>query len=866
MATAQGHAPAELEARPSLMHTYLEPPQQEAVHTLATIDIDLRFLPAARDGSTDSDAALAHMRQRSENALLELQAAEGVLRTAVFEASDAVIPEDAEISEAIDIYGSSITSGTKNVQEHVDPALVELLNARACTAIIAEGERVLSNVGDSVEASLHALSRITAVASDAVQKASMGDAMSVRTKNIVEQQRDSFYESLITRYTEELRAGLREAAWPPPELQNPDYRGEKAENYSFATPTVQQAWYSLCSVQFAAAALELTPAPTAVGSGDAAPAAPGSSKYVPLLAVSILMEPIVLRFRFHFDTDRTTNRLDKPEWFLSSMLTLIQENSYLFEQAEDIWGNGGVVYELTRYRPSPYSRRHVSFNAPAELLHALIVPLRLKLLASTDLLGKQPALLAHNIFQCLAFDSDIRAMYPPAQQAMRLADEMLGDDTLFQRWLDGEREFAAQRFNDVIESPGAWSLIQPETLIEEGDTHLGEADATGQVTTRAAATLINILHGVTERYQPLDSLEQRSAFIIRVQHHMLLQFYDRLARHLDAFENMSSAFSRALPGEITSLSSGAGADIVRGVNGLRRVIKAYISSEYVHQQLIEMSESSFFLNMADEIHNLPSGALIRRMLYPSKEADIDSASLMATLHKGLQRGASAAATLRPLSRSNSTGPGRQDAGPEAESKEPISVWERYISRYADISARCKRGIERLVVSEVLDLLKPYFMRPWDSRSKDIAAEPVEKSLDVQENGDDGGSKSILVHDAPCKELVPALARLASLLTELVQTLPPTLLLPVYRQISSSLSSAVVYRVLLPDARVPQQFSPDQAHQFSVDVHNGWLHVIRELEGHDRIIARRKKNEPTGLGRRPERQWHELIDAAGSLTH
>lgn len=40
--------------------------------------------------------------------------------------------------------------------------------------------------------------------------------------------------------------------------------------------------------------------------------------------VKVMMEPIRIRFNFHFDTNRQTNRLDKPEWFLSHILQLVE--------------------------------------------------------------------------------------------------------------------------------------------------------------------------------------------------------------------------------------------------------------------------------------------------------------------------------------------------------------------------------------------------------------------------------------------------------------------------------------------------------------------------------------------------------------
>lgn len=139
---------------------------------------------------------------------------------------------------------------------------------------------------------------------------------------------------------------------------------------------------------------------------------------------------------------------------------------------------------------------------------------------------------------------------------------------------------------------------------------------------------------------------------------------------------------------------------------------------------------------------------------------------------------------------------------------------------------------------------------------------------VEEGKDDEG----VPQDIPSRELLPALAKLSSLLSHLVQLLPPRLTLPLYRQISSALSNAVVERILMPskslpltlDARISQQFTPCQARRFQLDVQHGWMHVAKELYELPTVAARRARQEPTGLGKNPESPWRLLIDASEQL--
>lgn len=53
-------------------------------------------------------------------------------------------------------------------------------------------------------------------------------------------------------------------------------------------------------------------------------------------------------------------------------------------------------------------------------------------------------------------------------------------------------------------------------------------------------------------------------------------------------------------------------------------------------------------------------------------------------------------------------------------------------------------------------------------------------------------------------------------------------------------------------------------RFCLDVDQGWLHVVREIDNHPKVAARRSKNAPTGLGRNPELAWRLIIDASKEL--
>jgi hypothetical protein len=79
-------------------------------------------------------------------------------------------------------------------------------------------------------------------------------------------------------------------------------------------------------------------------------------------AVKILMEPIHLRFHFHFSTDRSTNRLDKPEWFLDHLAKVDQDCGDFVERYLQPDGFHSSVYALFRKDLAGLAREKLLIN------------------------------------------------------------------------------------------------------------------------------------------------------------------------------------------------------------------------------------------------------------------------------------------------------------------------------------------------------------------------------------------------------------------------------------------------------------------------------------------------------------------------
>ncbi|EST05340.1 RINT-1/TIP-1 [Kalmanozyma brasiliensis GHG001] len=620
---------------------------------------------------------------------------------------------------------------------------------------------------------------------------------------------------------------------------------------------VKQAWADVCRLQDVAEHLGLLRRATAKVSSqssaqatDAEVVTAGSDAYQPLLTTQCLIEPMLLRFRYHFDGDRSTNRLDKPEWSLSHIASLIRSQAPLFLPAEHgVPGSGGAVVRLNRAyaNASPSRRAYRHIDTYAELLHGLLTPLRRKLASTMPSLLDHPSLLAHTVFQSLTFDADLCSTFPPSLTVLhsagtrKLSDDILDNPLWFNRWLDGEKQFALRRFEEIIDAPDAWAIGSSDSLADD-DTFFPSSSETGQRTTKSARSTMEILDAVSERYRPLPSLSQRLSFLAIVQLPILRSYAQRLTRSLDAFESLSSAFARAMPGEIVATSTGQGdSDMVRGLRGLGRLVKALLSAQWVCTELERWSDSAAFVEMSEALGSTEEERALalglRKEEGVQEDKELDAASLGMLLRRGLKRGVGVARPLAagsPNLASDTVGtPQVSDVGQKQVLNEfgRYGVWEEPRRKFGEIASRAVTAIERLVVSETLEQLRPYVLRRWDQ--EDATSEDEEPY--------------------PTPTLIPALSVFSSHLGHLCSILERETLLPVYRNVSASIAGALVDRVVM--AGGSRRFNHQGGVRFDRDLREGWLGVVREVG---------EANVAGLLGRRPEASWKIALDAASLL--
>ncbi|KAF9523602.1 TIP-1 family-domain-containing protein [Crepidotus variabilis] len=307
-----------------------------------------------------------------------------------------------------------------------------------------------------------------------------------------------------------------------------------------------------------------------------------------LYPIQALMQPVALRFKYHFDGSRQTNKLEKPEWYFANIQNVSHENLHFMND---------IVQRLLEQSEFKH------FSAWHEFTYLLLPLLSRKIRRSMPQLLERPSLLAHTVYEALAFDAAMleegfslegtsAAKDGEDVQWEGIADVILGNADWFEFWLDAEKRFVDDQYNELLGADDAWLVS------EEVDTEDTSRDLRPTVSARRMKSLIE---QVTDRYSPLPRPVQKAHFLITVQLPLLESYHERISSSLAAFETVSSVFVRAVPGALSFTGQNARPDDPRsrtsGTAGVNSLCKALLSAEYLQSRLEDWGEDIFFVQL-----------------------------------------------------------------------------------------------------------------------------------------------------------------------------------------------------------------------------------------------------------------------------
>ncbi|EAW09690.1 RINT-1 family protein [Aspergillus clavatus NRRL 1] len=300
-----------------------------------------------------------------------------------------------------------------------------------------------------------------------------------------------------------------------------------------------------------------------------------------LLPLEVMVHPLELRFKYHFSGDKPTNRLDKPEYFLSHVVDLVNKFGGFFASSLQ------PIFDQKAQDVGPNLEWNF-YNASHAFITALLPMLRHKLATFLPSISAQPQLLSHLVHELMNFDNEIREAwnYLPDPYSMEnwngMTWEVLTKEGWFDRWLQVEKEFALARYEEIIEAP------------DSGHIDYEGFELSASKPTKAAIRVNDLLETITERYQPLSSFSQKLRFLIDIQITIFDQFHERLHSALEAYLAMTSTIGRTVQGADGQAS-------VEGVAGLERLCRIFGSAEYLEKKMEDWSNDVFFVELWSEL-------------------------------------------------------------------------------------------------------------------------------------------------------------------------------------------------------------------------------------------------------------------------
>ncbi|KAG8953229.1 hypothetical protein FRC04_002639 [Tulasnella sp. 424] len=569
------------------------------------------------------------------------------------------------------------------------------------------------------------------------------------------------WKDIVGVLSESLLAIAEQLRWPSPISQDLYDSLEAADKSAF-----ENTFVNLLLLQ---AAGEKINAPTAEANSISALRKQG------LYPLQALLEPISMRFRYHFDGKRQTNRLDKPEWYFTHVLNLMHEHKpFMTTNIQPLLGKGG----------------YGDVNAFDEFCRLLFGLLTRKLKRTVPLLLTTPAILAHTVYQTLIFDGSVkdggfeirrtwegkqrlrqaeeerkkaktttareakRLSKPPYEAAIEwegLGEVILGRKDWFDAWLQGEKQFADNQYNEIISSPDAWQISDDG---DSGDSGAQLSADYGSRATTSARRFKALVERVTERYQPLPHIVQKSHFLFDIQLPLLEAYLSRIAGSLDAYERLSSSFVRAVPGALAG-QVGHGVDSKRltsGVEGLTRVVKALVSARWIKAAMDAWGEDLSFLELWHAIQENP-----------------------------VLRARAEAQTMLPRTGATATLDDQADS----------TMFDVLVKQYGDVVNRAEDMIDKQICAEVETELKPYFASQYEKTESENVGESNALSIPAT--------------------LVSPVSLLSSEISFLAQTLPTAEVTGMYRRVATSLATHIIQRSV--SHRGKAQFTPAEGQAF-----------------------------------------------------
>lgn len=326
---------------------------------------------------------------------------------------------------------------------------------------------------------------------------------------------------------ERLATALKALGWPAVP-QAPGAGKTDTEHAGFVTGTrappqsshmhgVAQAMCDALLLQFCAWAADSEG--SAAGRGEGSDEDGGGDGARSTWALDALSDPLLRRFRYHFEGRRETNRRDKPEWVFAHCVAQMRAHSpFLRGSIQPLLLSPLTVLEraarsasvraAVRARYVHFVGLHAGDGAECHVAASLCDAIVAKLVREMQSRLAEPPLFCHTLSEAVACERELRQSLrlPPAASVLRAFTCHPGAMRL---WLRTEREDASARLEALMSEPNAWSLSRREPAGGGGASSFGGGAAAGPLPPPCARGVMKLARGLFERISLVAAAEVR---------------------------------------------------------------------------------------------------------------------------------------------------------------------------------------------------------------------------------------------------------------------------------------------------------------------------------------------------------------------
>ena len=477
----------------------------------------------------------------------------------------------------------------------------------------------------------------------------------------VEQQQFKIYTHIRDAVNHELSETLAQMKWPSKELR---LRNETMAKWSAQVDT-----------------LLLLQEPDIRAAQTAHDHRSSPSELPVLLPLEAMVHSLQLRFRYHFYGNRPTNRLDKPEYFLSHIFDILDEhNTFLLQFLQPILDHRSQ--QTTTLDGCRYP------DALSAFISALLPMVHAKTLELLPNVSSYPQLLSHLMHELMSFDATLRDSwaYAPDPEAPSewkgLTWSVLVRHGYFETWRKVEKDFALSRYETIMATTDGREIDYEST------------DAGSTKPTKSAIRVNDLLESITERYRLLSSFSHKLRFLIDIQLEIFDLYHQRLRGSLEKYIMDTSTLGKVIQSSAASSQGSQYQNDLQGVFGLESLCKVFGSAEYLERKMSDWSDDVFFLELWDELQE-------RASRNPGTND---------TVGRDLTTSEVAAKTSATIKQS-------QNVQTFSDNVNGGGLFDETASAYRRLWVGAEEQIKQLLVNSVTASLRPYSkLRSWSSSS------------------------------------------------------------------------------------------------------------------------------------------------------